>query len=116
MKRAVLFFGLVASLGVTACNSKSPTSGDTTSGTASSKSSSKKEPSEADLRELTVDDVDQRLAKNDGTFHVYDANNEDVFAAGHVPSAKWVPFSEVKANMLPEKKTDTLVFYCANEH
>jgi hypothetical protein len=27
-----------------------------------------------------------------------------------------VPFSAVKADMLPERKTDTLVFYCANPH
>jgi PBP1b-binding outer membrane lipoprotein LpoB len=95
------------------CSSK--TSAPTADSSVASTATAKKFD-EASLQELTVAQVDERLAKNDPTFHVYDANNQDVFLQGHVPSAKWVPFSDVKSSMLPENKSDTLVFYCANEH
>jgi hypothetical protein len=68
------------------------------------------------VQEMTVDEVDQRLAKNDSTFHVYDSNEKKIFDKNHVPGAKWVPFDKVTADMLPTDKSDTLVFYCANEH
>jgi 3-mercaptopyruvate sulfurtransferase SseA len=68
------------------------------------------------LAELTPDQVEARIAKNDGAFHVIDNNPKEVFDAGHVPGAKWVSFSELKASDLPGKKEDAYVFYCANEH
>jgi hypothetical protein len=70
----------------------------------------------AHLRELSVDDVDKRIAANDGHFFVFDANPKDVYASGHVPGAKWVPYDGVTADMLPADKKASLVFYCANEH
>jgi hypothetical protein len=39
-----------------------------------------------------------------------------VYAKGHVPTAKWVSFKDVKASDLPTDKTRKLVFYCANTH
>ena len=68
------------------------------------------------LKELTVDEVQAKLAANDGKTYVYDCNDEGMFKAGHVPGAKWVEQSTVPANELPQDKTATLVFYCANEH
>jgi rhodanese-related sulfurtransferase len=34
---------------------------------------------------------------------------------GHVPTATWVDFKDVKASDLPKDKDRMLVFYCANE-
>jgi 3-mercaptopyruvate sulfurtransferase SseA len=70
----------------------------------------------SELKEMTIDDVDKRVAANDATFHVYDSNEKEVYDKNHVPGAKWVPFDKVTADMLPASKTDTLVFYCANAH
>jgi hypothetical protein len=68
------------------------------------------------LKSLTVDEVDQRIAKADGKFFVFDANEKEVFEKGRVPTAKWVPFNGVTKEMLPADLGATLVFYCANEH
>jgi len=113
MKVRSTLFVLAGMVAISGCSSKS-TAPTADSSVASSATAKKFD--EASLQELTVAQVDERLAKNDPTFHVYDANDQDVFLKGHVPSAKWVPFSDVKASMLPENKSDTLVFYCANEH
>jgi hypothetical protein len=102
---------LALSIGAAGCSSNAaPAQG------SASASAANAEPSEPTVKQMTADDVDQRLAKNDATFHVYDANEKEVFDAGHVPGAKWVPFNAVTADMLPPNKDDTLVFYCANEH
>lgn len=82
---------------------------------------SKEKPSasaeaEHKLAELTPDEVDARIAKNDGTFHVIDNNPKEVFDKGHVPGAKWIESGAVTADVLPGKKEDAYVFYCANEH
>jgi hypothetical protein len=79
---------------------------------ASSASSS--EPAH-ELKKMTPDEVEQRLAKNDGTFFVFDNNEKDMFDEGHVPKAKWVDFNKVTADVLPADKKATLLFYCANE-
>ncbi len=68
------------------------------------------------LAELTVDEVDARIAKNDATFKVYDCNPKEVFDAGRVPGSKWIDYDKVTDDVLGAKKDDTLVFYCANEH
>lgn len=64
------------------------------------------------LAELTVDEVEARLAKGDA-FHVFDVNPKEVFDAGRVPTAKWI--EKVTADVLPADKTAALMFYCANE-
>jgi hypothetical protein len=63
---------------------------------------------------LGVDDVAARIGKPG--VYVYDNNAKEVFAAGHVPTAKWVAFDAVQASNLPSDKKATLIFYCANEH
>lgn len=65
------------------------------------------------IAELSVDDVEARLAKNDGSFLVYDVNPREVFDKGRVPSARWI--EEVTPDVLPADKSAALMFYCANE-
>jgi hypothetical protein len=112
-RRALALLALAAVAATSACSSKQQAP-SAESGNAAS-SASKADP-EASLKEMTPDEVDARIAKNDTTFHAYDSNEEEVFKAGHVPGAKWVPFDAVTADMLPPSKSDTLVFYCANPH
>ena len=63
---------------------------------------------------LTVDQVADHVAKGDAS--VFDNNPKDMFAKGHVPTAKWVDFKAVKESDLPKDKSRKLVFYCANTH
>jgi hypothetical protein len=49
-------------------------------------------------------------------FYVFDNNEPESFKKSHVPGAKWLHPGEFKASDLPQDKTATLVFYCANEH
>ena len=64
--------------------------------------------------ELTIDQVADLIAKKD--VDVFDNNAKDVYDKGHVPTAKWVAFNEVKESDLPKDKSRKLVFYCANTH
>lgn len=64
--------------------------------------------------ELTVDQVAELIAKKD--VDVYDNNGKDTYLKGHVPTAKWVAFNEVKESDLPKDRSRKLVFYCANPH
>ena len=65
------------------------------------------------LAELSVDDVEGRLAKSEVAFHVFDVNPKEVFDKGRVPTAKWI--EKVTADVLPADKEAALMFYCANE-
>jgi hypothetical protein len=64
--------------------------------------------------ELTVDQVADLIAKKDAD--VFDNNSKSDFDKGHVPTAKWVAFNQVKPSDLPTDKSRKLVFYCANSH
>jgi len=64
--------------------------------------------------DLTIDQVSDLIAKKQ--VDVFDNNSKDVYAKGHVPTAKWVAFNDVKESDLPRDKTRKLVFYCANTH
>jgi len=68
----------------------------------------------AGFGELTVDQVQQKL-KEKNVF-VFDCNPREEYAAGHLPTAKWIDFSQVQASSLPPDKNATLIFYCQNEH
>jgi rhodanese-related sulfurtransferase len=72
------------------------------------------QPAEA-FKRLTVEEVAARIAANDGKTFVFDDNNADRFAKGHVPGAKYLPYKEVAADKLPADKTAALVFYCYGE-
>ena len=69
---------------------------------------------DAAIRDLSVDEVETLIAKNEVT--VIDNNTQARWRKSHLPTAKWVDFSEVKASDLPADKDCKLVFYCANEH
>jgi hypothetical protein len=72
----------------------------------------------ASLKKVSVEELEQMLAsaKDDRLeLHVFDANERAVWASGHVPSARWIAFNEVRAEDLPPNKDAALVFYCANE-
>jgi hypothetical protein len=96
-RRAWLALGLLALAGCSA--------GDKTTGATSGAAEA--------VGELTVDEVEARISKKDGSFFVFDVNPREVFDAGHVPTAKWL--EQVEASLLPPDKTASLVFYCANE-
>jgi hypothetical protein len=64
--------------------------------------------------ELSIDQVADLVAKHGAD--VYDNNSQDDWRKGHVPSARWVSFKDVKASDLPQDHARTLVFYCANPH
>lgn len=68
------------------------------------------------FKELTVSEVEQRLAKKDGKTFVFDANPREVYDKRHVPGAVYVPDEGVTASLLPPDKSATLIFYCANPH
>ena len=71
--------------------------------------------SSPELKRLTVDEVDAKVAAHDGKTFVFDANSKDHYAEEHVPGAKWVPYDGVTQADLPSDKGATLIFYCANE-
>jgi rhodanese-related sulfurtransferase len=62
--------------------------------------------------DLTVDQVADLIAKKEAD--VFDNNPSDMYAKGHLPTAKWVSFKDVKESDLPKDKSRKLVFYCAN--
>jgi rhodanese-related sulfurtransferase len=64
--------------------------------------------------DLSIDQVADLIAKKDAD--IFDNNPKDMYAKGHVPTAKWVDFKAVKASDLPSDKSRKLVFYCANTH
>jgi rhodanese-related sulfurtransferase len=66
------------------------------------------------LSELSVDEVAKRLGQKN--VYVFDCNPKEEWKEGHLPTAKWVDFSNLQASDLPADKTATLIFYCQNEH
>jgi rhodanese-related sulfurtransferase len=71
--------------------------------------------SSSELKRLTVDEVQARIAAKDGKTFVYDNNPRERFEKSHLPGARWVESGEVTAAVLPPDKSATLIFYCANE-
>jgi hypothetical protein len=68
-----------------------------------------------ELRELTVDQVADRIALHDGKTFVYDDNSAKDYAVGHLPGAKWLAPDNVTVADLPADHAATLIFYCHNE-
>lgn len=64
--------------------------------------------------ELTIDQVDDLIRNQDAD--IFDSNGKDVYDQGHIPTAKWVSFKDVKQSDLPGDYGRKLVFYCANSH
>ena len=63
--------------------------------------------------ELTLDQVERAIAKKEA-ITIIDNNSRERWAEGHVPGAKWMESSEIKASALPADKGAKLVFYCSN--
>ncbi|HEY4116296.1 MAG TPA: rhodanese-like domain-containing protein [Byssovorax sp.] len=99
---------------LTACSSKEPAQASASASGAAS--ATPHAAAEHELAELTVDEVEAKIAKNDGHVFVYDNNNDDMYASGHVPGAKHLAISEIPASAFPVDKAATLIFYCANAH
>ena len=78
---------------------------------SSARASSAKEEGFSDL---SIDQVSDLIAKKDAD--IFDNNSKQDYAKGHLPSAKWVSFKDVKESDLPTDKSRKLVFYCANTH
>jgi rhodanese-related sulfurtransferase len=64
--------------------------------------------------ELTPDQVSALIASKGAD--IYDNNDQSEWKEGHLPTAKWVKFNDVKEGDLPKEKTRKLVFYCHNTH
>lgn len=70
------------------------------------------------FKRMSIDELTTKMDEAKAgklTLHIYDNNNKDRFAEGHIPGAKWVQFDAVKEGDLPSNKDATLVFYCASE-
>jgi rhodanese-related sulfurtransferase len=85
-------------------------------GTGCSKSSTEVEKRESKLPTVSIDEVDQALAKGDCT--PVDANGQGTRKKlGTLPGAVLLSDSEAfKVSELPADKSKSLVFYCANTH
>jgi rhodanese-related sulfurtransferase len=68
----------------------------------------------AGFGELTPQQVAEKIKQKN--VYVFDCNPREEWLEGHVPTAKWVDFSQLTAKSLPADKTATLIFYCQNEH
>lgn len=82
---------------------------------ASAKNDPHGEPTAANLKSMTVDEVAVKIAAKDGKTFLYDANPKEVWVAGHVPGAKWIDDEHVTADQLPAAKDALMIFYCHNE-
>ena len=114
MRYATLAITLAAAVLALGCAKKeAPTNTATpASNTAAAHGGDDKAP----FKEMSLDDVEKRLAAKDGKTFVFDANPEEVFKKNHLPGAVYVPDEGVTASLLPKDKSATLIFYCANTH
>lgn len=68
---------------------------------------------------LTVAELDAKIAAakaGQAKLAVFDNNGRDTYEQGHIPTATWVQYDEIKGSDLPADKDTQLVFYCYNEH
>lgn len=67
----------------------------------------------AEPTKLTLAQVEAKLGQPN--VFLFDANPREFYEHGHLPTATWVKFDEVKPDVLPADRAATLIFYCANE-
>ena len=99
MKKLILLVAIA--MNVVACGGSQTSTSTTTAETSES------------LATITVADVAAGLSN--GTVRVYDANRQETFNEHHVPGATWVHYENLSAEVLPEDRSQKIVFYCANE-
>lgn len=63
---------------------------------------------------ITRDELAERIRRRDLGIHIFDANPHEMYEQRHVPGARWVPYDGVTAEVLPQDRSATVVFYCAN--
>jgi hypothetical protein len=102
---------LALPLGVLSC-AKSGQEGSTDKGAPSAEAKAEA------FGSLTVDEVEAKIAEAKAgklSLHIFDNNAKGRWEKSHLPGAKWVKSSDVKATDLPADKEATLVFYCSDE-
>jgi rhodanese-related sulfurtransferase len=63
---------------------------------------------------MTRDELAASIRRRDPSIHIFDANPREMYEQRHVPGAHWVPYDDVTADALPQDRSATVVFYCAN--
>jgi rhodanese-related sulfurtransferase len=63
---------------------------------------------------ITRDDLADRVRRGEPGLHIFDANPRAMYEQRHVPGARWVAYDGVTADVLPQDRSATVVFYCAN--
>ncbi|MBN8616249.1 MAG: rhodanese-like domain-containing protein [Deltaproteobacteria bacterium] len=76
---------------------------------AASSSAQSREPGTMSLEQVAT-----RVRTHDGRAFIFDANPREMYEQRHVPGARWVPYDGVTADVLPQDRSATVVFYCAN--
>jgi rhodanese-related sulfurtransferase len=65
------------------------------------------------LQQWTTDQVAEQIGRPGGA-KLFDANPREFYDEHHLPTATWVPYDGVTAEVLPADRSTQLVFYCAN--
>ncbi|MEP6859793.1 MAG: rhodanese-like domain-containing protein [Deltaproteobacteria bacterium] len=106
MKKLGLIVAALAAVAILGCSNAT---------NANAKNDPHSEPTAANLKSMTVDEVAAKIATNDGKTLLFDANPKEVWVNGHVPGAKWIDDEHVTADQLPAAKDALMIFYCYNE-
>lgn len=67
---------------------------------------------------LSIEEMEAKMADAKGgklALAIIDNNSKATFEKGHLPGAKWVDHTSVKAEDLPSDRGAMLVFYCSSE-
>ena len=68
------------------------------------------EAGDGQVKDITPNALSVMLVRSG--LSVIDVNEEDNYAAAHVPGAKRLEYDAITTDVLPADKTTTLVFYC----
>lgn len=69
------------------------------------------------LFETDCSDVHQAIERGDADFILLDVRNEQLYRAGHVPTARHLPHSKITRETLPSTADEAIyVVYCAGPH
>ena len=62
------------------------------------------------VEELSPEELSAMLGKPN--VHIYDCNDADLYAEGHVPGARLIEYDHVTTDLLPSDHDAIVVFYC----